>query len=72
MKIIANCASYNDYKDVLFMMDSDDYRLSDPDYGYTKISDGEYHKNLRKFITSDGVIYTVFMDWSVKKVQDRN
>jgi hypothetical protein len=72
MKIIANCASYNDYKDVLFMMDSDDYRLSDPDYGYTKISDGEYHKNLRKFITSDGVIYTVFMDWSVKKDQDRN
>ena len=71
MKIIANCASYNDYKDVLFMMDSDDYRLSDPNYGYTKVSDGEYHRNLRKFITPDGV-YSVFMDWSVKKDQDRN
>jgi hypothetical protein len=66
MKIIANCASYNDYKDVLFMMDSDDYRLSDPDYGYTKISDGEYISKFRKFVTPDGV-YTVFMDWSVKK-----
>ena len=66
MKIIVNCADYNGYKNVLFMMGTKDYRLSDPEYGYTKVSDGQYISKLRKFVTPNGV-YSVFSDHSVKK-----
>ena len=71
-KLIVNCAVYNGYKNVLFMMDADDIRLANPWYGYTKVSDGKYIHKERKFTAADGVIYSVFSDWSVKKVQDRN
>ena len=66
MKIIANCAVYNGYKNVLFMLNTDDIRLQHPQYGYTKVSEGQYNHKLRKFVTPDGV-YSVFSDHSVKK-----
>ena len=67
-RIIVKAAVYNGYKNVLFMMKTDDIRLQHPQYSvnYTKVSDGQYNHKMRKFITPDGV-YSVFSDHSVKK-----
>jgi hypothetical protein len=73
-KILVNCKDFNGYKNGVFMMKSDDFRLTNSymgnviEFGYTKIADGKFNTKERKFITDAGDTYQVFSDWSVKKI----
>lgn len=67
-KVLATCKQYGRFAGVLFMMKSDDFRLADSNYGYTKIADGKHSAKERSFVTTAGEKYQVFSDWSVKKI----
>jgi hypothetical protein len=67
-KVLVNCKQYGRFTDVLFMMKTDDFRLADSKYGYTKIADGKHVTKERSFVTTTGETYQVFSDWSVKKI----
>ena len=66
-KFIVSCAAFNGFKDVLFMMCSDDFRLADQKFGYTIIGNAK-HDSKNKTATANGVVYRVFADWSVKAI----
>ena len=66
-KVLAQCANYNGNKNVLFMMNKDDFRLADAKFGYTVLGDAKYNNKI-KTLVSNGKTYKVFSDWSVKSV----
>jgi hypothetical protein len=68
-KVLANCADYNGYKNVLFMMEADDFRLHNPVFEYTVISDAKYNRKT-KTLVADGKTYFVCQDWSVKVISE--
>lgn len=67
-KVLAMCKQYGRFTDVLFMMKSDDFRLADSKYGYTKIADGKHVTKDCTFVTVSGDAYQVFSDWSLQKI----
>ena len=64
MKIIALCRDYNGIKDVLFMMESNDFRLDGKNW--VKVADGKFAKGI--FTSANGNRYRVLADWSVKSI----
>jgi hypothetical protein len=73
-KILVNCKDFNGYKNCIFMMKSDDFRLTNSymgnviEFGYTKIADGKFNTKERKFVTDAGDTYKVYRDWSAEKI----
>ena len=68
MKVLVQCADYNGYKNVLFMMKDTDFRLADEKFGYKILGQGKYVHKTRTLIVNDQT-YKVFSDWSVKQMQ---
>jgi len=62
-KLLVKANDYNGHKNVLFMMKSDDFRVGTDNY--TVLAKGKLSKNVLKTTKGD---YTVFSDWSVKKL----
>lgn len=65
-KSIVVARDYNGYKNVLFMMRSDDFRYNSNEHGYTVVEDGEFDKSCREFRTTDGKVYQIYSDWSAQ------
>lgn len=66
--ILARCADYNGHKDVLFMMEADDFRLTDALFSanYTILDDAPtYDWRTRRLATNQGE-FLVCSDWSLK------
>ena len=65
-RVLAQCADYNGYKNILFMMDADDFRLTDERFSanYTVIDTGAYTHRTRTLV-ADGRTFTVLRDWSL-------
>ena len=65
MKYLVKDNDYNGHKDVLFMMNMNDFRLTDDRFkdDYEVLGKGKYAK---KVLTVNGIAYKVFSDWSVK------
>ena len=66
IKKLVRAADYNGYKDILFMMDPDDFRLSDERFSsnYAVLGEGAYAVRAKTF-TVDGKLYQVHADWSL-------
>jgi hypothetical protein len=71
------CADDNGHKDIRFMMNSDDFRLTDARFAadYTIVGEGAYDHRART-LTVDGRAYHVFSDWSLgdpsaRAIEDR-
>jgi len=66
-KVLVKANDYNGHKDVLFMMQADDFRLTNMTFknNYTVLAQGKYSKRILKTELGD---FNVFSDWSVKKV----
>jgi hypothetical protein len=62
MKILAICRDYNGVKNVLFMMEANDFRLDGKNW--VKIAEGKYSKGV--FTSTKGNVYKVNSDWSVQ------
>ncbi len=69
-KVLAICADYNGYKNVLFMMKSDDCRLApgEEKWGYRVLEKATFNFKEKIMTTQSGKRYTVFSDWSVKEI----
>ena len=65
--VLAQCDNYNGNANVLFMMNSDDFRLADQNFGYSVIAPAKYTAKTKTLI-ANGKTYNVFSDWSVKAV----
>jgi len=66
---IVNCHDYNGYKNVLFMMGTDDFRYKEPKkWGYDHIHHGKYDRKARVFVANTGEQFEVYEDHSVKKI----
>jgi hypothetical protein len=65
-RLMVICHDYNGHRDVPFMMNSDDFRLTDPQFAgnYTIVREGIYDHCTRT-LTIDGRAYHVFSDWSL-------
>lgn len=68
MKLIVQASEYNGSKDVLFLMNSNDFRLTNPAFasGYTIITEGTHKSKDKLFLGKNGITYKVYQDWSVK------
>jgi len=67
-KVLALCAKYNNSTNVLFMMEADDFRLSDPRFrdNYTILDPNPtYSFKEKRLVTNQGT-YQVFSDWSLR------
>ena len=65
VRLMVICRDYNGLRDVPFMMNSDDFRLADAQFGnYTIVGEGIYDHCVRT-LTVDGRAYHVFSDWSL-------
>lgn len=70
-KILVRAADYNGHKGVLFMMKSDDERLSHPELAANyEILDPTpaYSRRLRTLTSAHHGIFRVYPDWSLKLV----
>lgn len=67
-KLIVKAADYNGHRDVLFMMDADDPRLTMKGFShnYTRIGGGRFDAKAKVFTTNDGARYEVFRDRSAR------
>ncbi len=65
-RLMVICRDYNGHKDVRFMMNSDDFRLTDARFAadYAIVGEGSYDHHART-LTVDGRAYHVFSDWSL-------
>lgn len=65
-RLMVICHDYNGHRDVPFMMETNDFRLADPQFAdnYTIVGEGVYDHGTRTF-TVDGRAYYVFSDWSL-------
>lgn len=58
----------------LFMMDRADFRHPDgsgaAQWGYSIVTEGQYLHKGRLFAGTNGKVYSVFSDWSVRLVAD--
>lgn len=59
------CADYNGHKDVLFMMELDDFRLGSKEY--TLLATGAYDRKAHTLTCGKSVCY-VYEDWSIKEI----
>lgn len=65
MRLMVICADYNGRADVPFMMNSDDFRLSDPSFsGNWTVGEGAYD-HVTRTLTVDGRAYHVYCDGSL-------
>ena len=64
-KYIVLCKKYNNSKNVLFMMNKDDFRVNDGNY---KVIDEGLLSWGRKYIIGKFNAYEIFEDWSLKKI----
>lgn len=68
-KVLALCKDYNGYKNVFFMMKSDDFRLHDERWGYVLVDNSPvYSSKTQTLSASDGRLFKVFEDWSLKLI----
>lgn len=65
---LVRCGDYNGFKNVLFLMKSNDFRFNDGNY--MSIERGMFVNRRKNFVTDSGDLYKVASDWSVKKVSD--
>jgi hypothetical protein len=72
MKVLALCKNYNNHRNVLFMMDSDDFRLTDHGYkpstfskNYVVQEPGQYDRRRRILTTDSGKRFEVYADSSL-------
>jgi hypothetical protein len=69
IKVLANCKSYNGHKNVLFMMDADDFRILDSEkWGYEVLDAKAEYNRKERTLTSGKDKYHVFSDRSLKKL----
>ena len=68
VKWLVRAAVYNNRKDVLFMMKSDDFRFNDGNY--IPIAPGKFDNKTKTLTINDGV-YQVYADWSVKLLKEQ-
>jgi hypothetical protein len=62
-KVLAKCLKYNDTPNVLFMMQSDDFRLGNGNY--IVLGEAEYNHKAKE-LRALGNTYRVFSDWSLR------
>ena len=65
-KVLARCDDYNGFKNVLFVMDADDFRIGNGNYH--KLADGVFSRKNHHFTANDGRQFKVFADRSAKPV----
>jgi hypothetical protein len=65
-RLMVICRDFNGDKDVRFMMNSDDFRLTDARFAadYTTVGESTHDHHART-LTVDGRAYRVFSDWSL-------
>jgi len=63
-KLLVICKDYNGYKNILFMMNPNDFRLETPNREV--VSEGKYAKGI--LTTLNGNRYKVHCDWSVTQI----
>ncbi|GEM_PF-4365558 len=70
VKLLVIAKDYNGHKDILFMMNENDSRITEngkSNNGNYEILDyGDFENNI--LTVSDNVKYKVFEDWSVKEI----
>ena len=66
-KVLAVAATYRGVSDVLFMMNADDFRLADPQYGYTLLAPAKANFKT-KTLVAEGRQYRIFSDWTVREL----
>ena len=66
-KAIVLCKDYNGVKNVLFMMETEDFRFNDGNYSL--LTGGTYDRKKGVFHGENGKDYLVFVDWSVREVK---
>ena len=64
-KYIVLCKKYNNSKNVLFMMDKNDFRVNNGNYKV--IDEGLLWRN-KKYIIGKFNAYKIFEDWSLKRI----
>ena len=64
-KMLVEADEVGRFKNVKYMMKSDDFRLKDSKWGY-KVLPKYDHK--QKTLISNGVVYQVLEDWSLKAI----
>lgn len=72
--VLVRCGDYNGHKNVLFMMDTTDFRLSDERFSsnYEVLAPGEYAGRARQLTVAErGETYQVFEDWSLKLIETK-
>lgn len=65
-KVLVLSKQHGSFSNVKFMFNSDDFRLKDASFGYTVLDQNPTYKHKEKTLTSNGVVYKVFSDWSLK------
>lgn len=65
--LLVRAADYNGSKDVLFMMEPDDFRLRDPVLreGWTVLNDHATYTKLPQLLQTEDGFYKVHIDWSL-------
>lgn len=67
-KVLVLSKQHGSFSDVKFMFNSDDFRLQNESFGYTILDESPIYKHKEKTLTSNGVVYKVFSDWSLKAI----
>lgn len=66
---LVNCKNYNGYKDVLFMMRANDFRLQEPQFKINyEILDPNPRRQLHRLYTNRGD-FVINSDWSLSPVR---
>ena len=65
IKYIVLCKKYNNSKNVLFMMNKNDFRVNNGNYKV--IDEGLLWRN-KKYIIGKFNAYEIFEDWSLKRI----
>lgn len=67
-KMLVEAEEVGRFKNVKYMMKSDDFRLKDSKWGYKVLDSNPKYDHKQKTLISNGVIYQVFEDWSLKAI----
>jgi hypothetical protein len=69
-KVLARCIDYNGHPNVLFMMQTDDFRLNGADPNYVVVAAADYNHKAKE-LSALGKRYRVFSDWSLREINER-
>jgi len=70
MMVLARCKDYNGHKNVLFMMDSSDFRFTHPKFksNYEVLDRNPSYDGKKRILSTVKGQYRVYEDWSLKKI----